>query len=212
MHVTNCCFLLSKAGFCFDILFLFFFFCGFPLLFLSNTRLVFSMKLSRHYSLASILYLVKLVFFMSNMGEGRGVHIFLVKLCLRVWCFADVLNHSQFVIGQRNTCPQMFVFIVLQHCCLLVELEIFDMKHLLFCTAWINEEDVLLPFFFFCTLFAVTVLLFCLFICIVLFTIFGDNHFFYIFVICIFIFFSPSVQVDEKLLYFVYKTWVNRPL
>lgn len=149
MHVTNCCFLLSKAGFCFDILFLFFFFCGFPLLFLSNTRLVFSMKLSRHYSLASILYLVKLVFFMSNMGEGRGVHIFLVKLCLRVWCFADVLNHSQFVIGQRNTCPQMFVFIVLQHCCLLVELEIFDMKHLLFCTAWINEEDVLLPFFFF---------------------------------------------------------------
>lgn len=149
MHVTNCCFLLSKAGFCFDILFLFFFFCGFPLLFLSNTRLVFSMKLSRHYSLASILYLVKLVFFMSNMGEGRGVHIFLVKLCLRVWCFADVLNHSQFVIGQRNTCPQMFVFIVLQHCCLLVELEIFDMKHLLFCTAWINEEDVLLPFIFF---------------------------------------------------------------
>lgn len=171
------------------------------------------MKLSRHYSLTSILYLVKLVFFMSNMGEGRGVHIFLVKLCLRVWCFADVLNHSQFVIGQRNTCPQMFVFIVLQHCCLLVELEIFDMKHLLFCTAWINEEDVLLPFFFFFVrsllwLFYSSVsssVLSCL-------PFLVTTIFFNIFVICIFIFFSPSVQVDEKLLYFVYKTWVNRPL
>lgn len=50
---------------------------------------------------------------MSNMGEGRGVHIFLVKLCLRVWCFADVLNHSQFVIGQRNTLsPNVCVYCV----------------------------------------------------------------------------------------------------
>lgn len=42
----------------------------------------------------------------------------------------------------------MFLYIVLQHCCLLVEFEIFDMKHLLFCTAWINDEEAISFFFY----------------------------------------------------------------
>lgn len=69
-------------------------------------------------------------------------------------------------------------------------------------------------FYFFCKLFAVTQWLFITFcssvfssvFLVLFFHFFGDKHFLflYIFVIFVVVFF-PSVQVDEKLLYFVYK-------
>lgn len=123
----------------------------------------------------------------------------------------------RFVFGQLKTFPQMFLYILLQHCCLLVEFDIFDMKHLLFCTAWINDEE----YIFFAIYFFVNSFLWCdstAVYCVLLFCLshlsflscfpFLVTHFFFFiflwFFFCLFFFF-PSVQVDEKLLYFVYK-------
>lgn len=74
MHVTNCCILLSEAGFCFDILFLF------PELYFNSHEHVtdaFGVKLScmicvdSIHDLKSVLYLVRLVFSCKTLGfEG----------------------------------------------------------------------------------------------------------------------------------------------
>lgn len=78
MHVTNCCFLLSKAGFCFDILLIFYDFSFFFFLFHEHVTNGFSVKLSfvrcvdTFHSLTSVLYLVRLVFHAKHGGGGLG--------------------------------------------------------------------------------------------------------------------------------------------
>lgn len=148
MDITNCCFLLSKAGFCYDILFIF---RGFLFTFFSmNTWLMHSLTLScmrcvdNIHSLASVL--IRLVFSCQTWGGGDFSYFVCEALLKGLMLCWQMLSHSLhlncgLLLVRDNTWPLMFLYIVLQHCCLLVEFEICDMKHLLFCTAWINYEE-----------------------------------------------------------------------
>lgn len=118
---------------------------------------------------------------------------------LSIQCFTRLLNHLQFVSSHMKTN-------VCVHCVAAPQSfgGIFDTKHLLFCTVWINEENRC-----FCKIFAVTHCftllsshLHCPVFRFVLVT--SVNLFLYLW-LRLFFSLSPSVQVYEKLLYFVYK-------